>query len=733
LSVATRHSPRPAARQPDFFDRLLDLWPELMVLIAVVVTFAPILAGTSHFPYDAEYFHYPLLRAVQQDLSGGHLPAWDAYSYGGLPLLANAQSAWLYPPNLVLDGVLTLSGSPLNEHLLDVVLVLHYLAAAILTVRLARRRGLSDTGSAFAGVFVVSCGQLIAQAEHSLMIEALPWIPLALLLIDELASRTTPGRIAALGLACALIITAGFLPLVPSAFVLFGLWALLRPEGRFRALGGCAAGVALGVALAAAALLPILAQSSVYPVLQLHGGLSTHGALTAILPNVFGHWAASPLQYHGPPGPTNTYYYLGGAAVVLIPLGLMSSSGAKWELGVVAIILLLSFGAPASWVVNEIQFGPVTKLWRPEDFAFVAAVPLALLPARGLDRVPTLRSLIASLGVVVVLVAIPFRGPSGTVHFLLNAPPQTDLACLGALALLAVAARRPALGRRWLLGIVALLAAADLVAAVPGRYFVESPGAGTSAGPQLTGDDSTVLSFLRSTLKPGQRVMADVKFLPSAWHGFANIWHVSDANGFQPQFSKYQLARIALLAPGFNGRVFPLDSDMLPYMEEMNAPYAVVATTLDPLAGAPGFKRVFTSGIYRVYRARGRFHRAYAIRSGCRPLSTRAGLTACLAPGTVATHLSGQSTRSFTLHGPVTEVITGEVWYPGWQAMAGGSSLPVRRVGYMAAVRIPKGVSRFTMTYSTPGLLPGAVISGLALILCAAISSPPLRRRLRLG
>jgi hypothetical protein len=732
LSVATQQARRRGTK-PDVFDRMLDLWPELIVLVAVVVVFAPILGGTSHFPYDAELFHYPLLRAVQHDLSGGHLPAWDAYSYGGVPLLANAQSAWLYPPNLVVDGGLALAGAPLTERLLDVVLVLHFLAAALLTVRLARRRGLSDAGSAFAGVFVVCCGQLISQAEHTLMIEALPWIPLGLLLIDDLAARVTPGRIAGLAIACALIITAGFLPLVPSAFVLFGVWALLRPAGRSRAVAGCAVGVVLGVALAAAYLLPILEQSSVYPALQVHGGLNTYGALTAILPNVFGHWDSSLPQYTGPPGPTNTYYYLGGAAVVLGPLALMSSRMARWELAVVGVILLLSFGELATWVVNEIQFGPVTKLWRPEDFAFVANVPLAVLIARGLDRVPRRRSLVVTLVLVLVVVAIPFHGPHGTVHFLVNTPVQTDAACIAALALLALGSLHRLAGRRWLLGIVALVAAADLVAAVPGRYFVEYPGAGTAAGPNTTGDESTVLSFLRATLEPGQRVIADVKYLPSVWHGFANIWRLSDANGFQPQFSKYQLARIATLAPGFTGRIFPVDVNMLPYMEEMNAPYAVVAAAVDPLAGAPDFKRVFSSGAYRVYRARGRFQRAFAIRPGCSPPATPAGLSACLAPGRVSTELSGQSTRRFTLHGPVSEVVTGEVWYPGWQASAGGASLPVKRVGYLAAVKIPKGVSHFTISYSPPGLPAGAAISGIALVLCAAAGSPLVRRRLRLG
>jgi uncharacterized membrane protein YfhO len=107
-------------------------------------------------------------------------------------------------------------------------------------------------------------------------------------------------------------------------------------------------------------------------------------------------------------------------------------------------------------------------------------------------------------------------------------------------------------------------------------------------------------------------------------------------------------------------------------------------------------------------------------------------LTGCLAPGSVSTRLSGQSTRNFTLHGHISEVITGEVWYPGWHASAGGQALPIRRVGYLAAVRVPRGVRHFRMTYSPPGLGPGALVSALALVLCGGVCVPPLRRRMRL-
>jgi hypothetical protein len=729
--TATQNAPTRALPRVDFAGWILRAWPELIVLGAIIIVFAPVLAGTSHFPYDAEFYNYPLLATVQRDLSAGHLPIWDPYTYGGLPLLANAQSAWVYPPHLLLDGILTAAGSRLTEQMLSVLMILHFAAAALLTVRLARRRGLNQVAAAFAGVFVICTGPVIARTEHAGMIETLPWIPLGLILIDDLAEQLRPSRIVGLAVACALILAAGFLPVAVSAFFLFVVWALNRPAGAIRGIGGVMAGILLGGALAGIYMVPIAAQAGVYPLLPVHTGLSTSGVLTAILPNIYGHWQPTLAQYTGPDDVTNSYYYLGGAAIVLAAVALLSSRAARREFLLVVLMFLLSFGAPATWVAAHVQIGAVTRLWRPDDFPFMLAFPLALVVARGLNRAPSGRALGAALLLILALLAIPFPAPNGTAHFLINSPPQTDVACLAALALLALAWRRPRIDQRWLLGGVAVIASVDLMAAVPGLFFVEAQGPTTSAGPTTTGDASTIITYLDSELAPGQRIMANVQKMPPTWNGFADVWQVSDANGFQPQFSRYQLARIDMFYPGFSSRLFPLTPAVRPYMEEMNAPYAVVDDMADPLAGSRDFRRVFTSGVYRVYRARGRFRRAFAVRPQCRPPADHAGVLACLAPGSVSTRLSGQATRTFTLHGHIAEVVTGEVWYPGWRATGNGRTLPVERVGYLTAVRTPAGVKRFTMTYSPPGLALGAIISALAVLLCAGCCARPIRRRFR--
>jgi hypothetical protein len=294
----------------------LLLWPEIAILTAVFVAFRPILVGTAHLPFDTEFYHYPLLRTVQEQLSSGTLPAWDSYSYGGIPLLANAQSAWLYPPHLILDGILSVAGRPLTEHALDVVEILHVAIAGLGTSVVARGRGLGRAGAAFAGIFVVLNGETVAQAQHLGMVETFAWVPLAIFVIDRMRDDgITARRIVALGALFALMITAGFLPLVTACAALLLGVGLAQGPRRLRTLRGVIAGIALGIVIAGAVLLPVLAVLDVFPLLEPHGSLPTSGLVTTIFPNAFGQWGASLAQYRGTEL-TNSYFYVGESSVM---------------------------------------------------------------------------------------------------------------------------------------------------------------------------------------------------------------------------------------------------------------------------------------------------------------------------------------------------------------------------------------------------------------------------------
>ena len=518
-------------------------WSDAAIVAAILFAFHRTLTDSAHLPYDAEFFHFPLLREVQGLLSSGTLPGWDPYTYGGSPLLANSQSAWLYPPHLLLDVFYAVSGGSLTEHTLDVVVILHLALAGLVTAAIARRRGLGEVAACYAGVFVVLFGGTITQAEHVGLLEALPWAALSVLAIERLASGISALQVAGLAMAFALMITAGFVPVVPAAVAMALGVALARGEGRRDAVLGTAAGVALGVLIAAAALIPTAALLHVYPPLPDHPALSTGNLVTALLPTAFGHWTSSLAGFTGGTALTTSYFYLGATGIILLPIAITSGRAALRETALVLVLALATFGAVGQGIANLIQGLPgVGVLWRPEDVVYVAAVPFSLLVARGLARPPAHRQLAVAALALGVLALIRFSGGHGVpVHLLADAPAQTLIGLAATAVTLILAALLRAHYPRSAVGALAVTAAigiVELAATVPARYFINALGRATSSGPAGTGDDPSVLTFLREHLGPQQRFAADVPILPAVWAGFPPVWGVADANGFQPQFSK---------------------------------------------------------------------------------------------------------------------------------------------------------------------------------------------------
>lgn len=712
-------------------------WPELVVVIAVAWAFRPTLLGSAHFPYDAEFFHYPLLRTVQQLLASGTIPSWDAYTYGGSPLLANAQSAWLYPPQLLLDGVLAVLGRPLTEHTMDVFVVAHFAVAGLGTAAVARARGLGGAGAAYAGAFTVLTGETIAQSQHVLMIEMIAWLPWAMLAIDRMSSGVTARRVVALGVTVALMLTAGFVPQMPACVAVLLGTALARGYGRRAALAGLVLGLATGAAIAAAMWVPLLEILRVYPPLGDQAPLLTRTLVTALLPDAYGHWQASAAGYTGPGNFTLTYFYLGGTAVVLLPIAMTAGRQALREALLILALGLVTFGATAGHVSSVLQATPVFgSLWRPATLALVIPVPLGLLLARGLARPPNGRAL-ALVGVVLLAAAaVPiYSDPHTVVHFLVDDPAPT-LVALGLSLLLFVFAwatdrlslaasntgwRRLLLGPALPLGLIAVIGVAELSEVAVHRYFVNAPGAATSAGPNSSGDGSMVLSALRHNLAPGERIGADIDHLSPPWAGFPPIWHVSDVNGFQPQFSKYQLARVASTGADFLGqnRQFPIARRVIPYLQEMDAGLVVTSAADDPFRGV----RVFADASYHVDLLPGRFARAHAAKAACVRRLGVDELVRCFTGPQIQTDIAGDSVRRLRIasNRGVPLLITGEPWYPGWSASTPRGNLVVRRIGYLAAVTVPRGIRQVTLSYNAPGLVLGALVSLLAVLVSIAV------------
>lgn len=121
-------------------------------LAAVGLTFVfwrPLWLGGGFIGGDLYTYFFPQKTFFSQRLADGEFPLWNNWSGHGYPLIAESQTAALYPPNLLLYSTLDVNAAYHASHLL------HYVLAFLFTWLYARRFGLSDVGSLFTALVYV--------------------------------------------------------------------------------------------------------------------------------------------------------------------------------------------------------------------------------------------------------------------------------------------------------------------------------------------------------------------------------------------------------------------------------------------------------------------------------------------------------------------------------------------------------------------------------------------------
>jgi len=150
------------------------------VLLALAVLFRRLLAGWALAGGDLQLYFFPYWAAAARAFQAGQLPLWNPYLFAGAPLLANSQAGVFYPPNWLLWALAgpTLEGATATLH---ASVLLHLGVAALTAYALARRLGLARTGAALAALLYSGGGFLGVHVEHLNQLQALAWLPLALL------------------------------------------------------------------------------------------------------------------------------------------------------------------------------------------------------------------------------------------------------------------------------------------------------------------------------------------------------------------------------------------------------------------------------------------------------------------------------------------------------------------------------------------------------------------------
>ncbi len=263
--------------------RPLPNWfPLLILCLTIVALFHRLLLGDVLFWGLPSLQFYPWRDFAMGELAQGRLPLWNPYNGAGAPLLANYQSALLYPPNLL---YFVWSGPQMMGWLGVLHLAWAGLGMWLLTGRL--QMPLLGRGTAVLGYSLSST--LVARFGTIPMLDVAAWLPWLILTVDALIERVTLARVLALAGVVAMQLLAGHAQWTFYSFALaggYGVWRVITslpktltpapsPSGRgeakpanipvgakhaspsiVRIIIGAIVALAFGVALAAAQLIP---------------------------------------------------------------------------------------------------------------------------------------------------------------------------------------------------------------------------------------------------------------------------------------------------------------------------------------------------------------------------------------------------------------------------------------------------------------------------------------------
>jgi uncharacterized membrane protein YgdD (TMEM256/DUF423 family) len=787
--------PRRPLREP-----LKRAWPDVVIVVILALLpalffwrlIAPNPADRMNIPAgDFTEQYYPLRAYAARELTAGRLPLWNPSSYSGQPALADIQSGALYPPQIIEALLLHWLGLGFPVWALELQVIAHFAWAAagayLLGRRLARQAakpralvpsiGIGGTkpppgrtatrNARFAGVIVslvfTYSGYLTGfPVQQVTILEVSAWAPWVLLGIEGLAGGWGWGleagswgpcvrRWVLAGLVLALSLLPGhpqtslYVVYIAIAFYFFRVVSPSSDDRRatstagylLAAVGYLLAAILLGLAVAAAQLLPTLEFITRSPRAGLNYeavsfGLPLHELVSVIYPGYFG----------GSPE------YVGILPMVLIGLALALGRPRReiafWTV-VGLLAMLLAFGGNTFLYPLFYLLAPGFDAVRHQERAFlVYALSAAVLSGYGalalasaLNRVRRARlhqferGLRIIFGAGLALTALFFYGWVGSEHpdlfgGVLRHHVLGLVLLAGSLILLALRPIR-ALRRPWGMALVAGWIAFNLFS-VNWRFNLEQPGAtGPFAPTPLT-------EFLRARVTAGDGSgpvrIASAGLLPGG-PGAASVYGLQDITGNTP----LHLAAIE----AFESQVPEWRRWQL-----LNVHYVLSERDLD----GPGLTRVFPTGDslpegqVRVYAMGDPFPRSWVVHAvevmpdagaALARLSAdefdlrRAGVVAEPPDIPLPGPMDGSTARvtAFTPNEISIEVdavadgllVLSEIYYPGWRASVDGAPAPlIQTDGLLRGIPVPQGHHTVRVWYAPASVRVGLVISALGLV-----------------
>jgi len=660
-------------------------------------------------PWDLRDYHLPLAEFMVGCLRSGELPLWDPYTYCGMPFYANLQTQFAYPPAWMGLLASNLAGGGRLLEFLEWQIALHVFLAGLLAYGLLRRLGLGR-GSALFGATVFELGGYFAsQAQHLGAMCAAAWLPLAWRAVLDLSQSFRWRRLAALALALAMSLAAGFPAVTIVAFVtsflLAGALAAFR-RGAPQGLLWTAAASLWALPLSAVQLLPALELAGLSTAYSrgeyagTGGGVPLVGLTSLIVPahNHIFDLSKYRLEWN----PTFLYLYCGLAGLALALVGLLASRS-RYR-GPLALLTLLA------------------GLWMLGENTLVGRALFTLLPTA---------------------VKSPLYAEFAMPAF------QLGLAALAALG----AQRLIGTRSRWLSAGLVAVTAADLIAAGAGRTMNTFPAAE---------DPAVSLRQFEGSAETLQRMRTLVgRSLPPArlesyrdsmrWANSAPMIGIPSASGNDPLAPARILDLRRLFGQGQPWlRYWELADLNSPLPDLLNVRYLVTwAPSSEPALEHAKWRRVADLPGHQVYENRSALPRFYLV-GRVRPVRSKQEALARLAspefdprreavvegeaPPGLAGDFSGSvrvlayAPRRVVLETEASApafLVTSESYYPGWRARLDGRPARLRLTNVaFRGLETPAGRHRIEMRFQ-----PVLFWCGLALSVLAAAGLAAAWRR----
>ena len=741
----------------------------LVVLLAAVllpgIVLAPIwsLAGLGAGEDDVLYY-YPSRVFFHEMIQAGHWPWLNPWTGLGRPFSADPQSAVWYPFTWLFGWLPTLWVYPAS-------LWVHYSLGLWGMYRLLRSLALGRRAAFFGGLAFAFCGFLLAHRAHFTMQAAAAWTPWVFWRMRRYAENGGTTRLLFAAVVAALQCFAGHVQIAAITatgslvYLSCAIGANRRVAGRWLMGWLCAAGLFAVQWLPTYTYLRECTRADPDFTRFIENSWHPVSAIGWVLPMLFGQRTPNFFSqlYWGPSHQVEQFVYAGILPLLLAALALRGGwrrDGYRrgWAaLAVFALLLALGEFVPlyriVYWVPGASLFRVPARamlLFNLALAALAAGVVHDLTAAHTPTRVRlratalrwTRRPLLAALALVgipliAVVVSLPLMSPEARQNALSALRPWATsiwiplLVAVVSLALLAFVLRRWQKPR--LLWLLVLVITVDLgvigwTIDVPARQgdlsALLAPAERTAWLEHVRGSPQRlwVVTARKDAKTPGE-------YVDSLRKGVANtnvLVQVASLVDYGPLQPRRLVQRFGFAPWGETERAAELFADTS-WMRWFNVGWILLC---EPHWSAPAGCELTTTTpdglrLYRNPTAPGPAFFADPTQPGAVHYTEQA-------PYRFVTRVD---TWPASPDGPPVRLIVSKLALPGWRASINGRSIaPQAAEGLLLAIDVPPGEAlEIEWTYTPPGLLAGAIISGLSALALALFVLLDRRAGRRLG